>query len=193
VKNKLNKLGVLLSIGGVLALIITIALSGGGKEYIPSLLILLAGLTSFFIATLDLSILESIPIQDILNKKSATILTLIAVIIVGGISIMDARGTKVLNEYNYSTLREDIITPQEISKLISRFGIDPTHQYLKNQNQEKSIRALNNIDNIRNDIITPQEISNLINRFGVKPTHQYLKNQGQEKSITELETVLADN
>ena len=141
-KNKLNKLGGLLSIVGVLALIITIASYGGGKEYIPSLLILLAGLTFFFIATLDLSILESIPTKDIVNQKNAAILALIVLSLIGAFSVKNALSSKALDEYNYSMLREDIITPKEISTLINRFGIKPTHQYLKNQGQEKPINDL---------------------------------------------------
>ena len=140
--DKLNKFGVLLSIAGVIALIITIAAYSGGKQYIPALSILLAGLISFFVATLDLSIIESIPTQNFKPKNIIMVLALIALSTAGAFSVKNALSAKVLDEYNYSMLREDIITPKEISNLINRFGVKPTHQYLKNQDQEKSINDL---------------------------------------------------
>ena len=66
-------------------------------------------------------------------------------LIVGFLLILSI-GFGVEEEYQYSQIRSELITNDEISKLINRFGGDATYQYLKNQGQEKSIGELKKIN-----------------------------------------------
>ena len=97
-------------------------------------------------------------------------------------------------KYQYSNLQDDFISPEEISSLIARFGIDPTQQYLKNQNQERSIEDLKKIEsgdfsNLSKLKYSEQEIPSMVSRYGVEKTLNHLNNQGYNYSIADLNKI----